>query len=275
MGRGGQRRGAGLPAPRPPLEDVRELRAPLLLCRGAALRRAALIGQSRSPTQGARVFRRRTSSATCAPSQARGPSRGGASWTRFVVDARPLGHSPVRRYPHACPQAGFSGCNHCTRLQPAPSPQATMLPDALGAWRPVISRTGPRLREGTPSNSQGKPQRPGLAARWPPPPPGGVATWRLRRAGTFLQSLSPMSTHTQTNHEEAGSVPGHRPDPTPASPNGASRQRSLVTQHTPGVTSPRPATATSRQACPPTLPESGSTATPQGLLTTHAGHPCV
>lgn len=75
------------------------------------------------------------------------------------------GHSPARRYPHACPQAGFSGCNRCTRLQPALSPQPTMLPGALGAWRPVFSKTGPRLREGAPSNNQGKPHS---ARAWPP-----------------------------------------------------------------------------------------------------------
>lgn len=173
FGRGGQRSGAGLPAPRPPLEDVRELRAPLLLCRGAALRRAALIGLSRSPTQGARVFRRRTSSATCAPSEARRPGRGGASWTRFVVDARPLGHSPVRRYPHACPQAGFSGCNHCTRLQPAPSSQPIMLPGALGAWRPVISKTARGFGREPPATARGSLAAPGLGRQAAPSPARG------------------------------------------------------------------------------------------------------
>ena len=160
----------------------------------------------------------------------------------------------------------------CSRLQ-AHSPSCCRVHSGPGD---PSSRRRPEASGGNPQQQPGEAsQRPGLAARWPPPPPGGVATWRLRRAGTSLQSLLPTSTHTQTNHEEAGNMPGHRPDPTPASPNGASRQGSLVTQHTPGVTSPRPPTATSRQACPPTLPESGSTATPQGLLTTHTGHPCV
>ncbi|XP_060262302.1 basic proline-rich protein-like [Ovis aries] len=54
---------------------------------------------------------------------------------------------------------------------------------------------GPEASGGSPQKQPGEAsQRPSSAARWPLPPPGGVATRRLRGTGTSLQSLLPTST---------------------------------------------------------------------------------
>lgn len=228
-----------------------------------------------SPAQGARVLGRRVST-TCAPISGPAPEL-----RRSELDQVRCGRPDSRAQPGSALSTRLSP-SRLLRPQSLHTPAAGSKPTAhpgAGYARGLETRhpeDGPEVSGGSPQQHPGEAsQRPGSAARRPLPAP--AATRRLRRTGTSLQNLLPTSTHThtQTKHGEAGSMPGHRPDPTPASPNGESHQRSLVTQHTPGVTSPRTPTPISRKACPPTLPESGPTATPQGLLTTQAGHPCV
>lgn len=129
-----------------------------------------------SPAQGARVLGRRVST-TCAPISGPAPEL-----RRSELDQVCCGRPESRAQPGSAlstrlSQAGFSGHNHCTRLQPAPSPQPTLVPVALGAWRPVIPKTGPRFREGAPSNTQEKPHS--ARAR----PPGGPCPRPPRRGG--------------------------------------------------------------------------------------------
>lgn len=273
--------GAGLLAPRLPLEDVRGLPTPLLLGRGAALRRAALSGPGRSPAPWREPRPGRASPRAPSLHDLRSHLRPGARAAAERVGPGLLwtpGVSGTARFGVVDPPVPSRLLRPQSLHTPAAGSKPTAHPGA-GCARGLETRhpeDGPEVLGGSPQQHPGEAsQRPGSAARRPLPPP--AATRRLRRTGTSLQNLLPTSTHThtQTKHGEAGSMPGHRPDPTPASPNGESHQRSLVTQHTPGVTSPRTPTPTSRKACPPTLPESGPTATPQGLLTTHAGHPCV
>lgn len=193
--------GAGLPAPRPPLEDVRGLPAPLLLGRGAALRRAALNGLSRSP----------------APGREPRPGRASPRAPRLLRDLRALsGLAPEPRRSEldqvrcgrpdsrAQPGSALSTRLSPTRLlrpqslhTPAAGSKPTAHHDAECA-RGLETRhpeDGPEASGGSPQKQPGEAsQRPSSAARWPLPLPGGVATRRLRGTGTSLQSLLPTST---------------------------------------------------------------------------------